>query len=49
MTNKHLLKVNTMPTVAEFKSSKWTDRKPYVGLVPDNKLGGGGYFTTMNP
>lgn len=35
-----------MPTVDEFESSEWTDRKPYVGLVADNT--GGGCFTTMN-
>lgn len=39
---KHLLKVDKMPTVDEFESTKWTDRKPYVGLVPDSKVGGGG-------
>lgn len=45
---KHLWKVDKMPTVDEFESTTWTDRKPYVGLVGDEK-GGGGYFTTMNP
>lgn len=33
---KHLIKVKTMPTVGEFNSNTWADRKPYVGLTVDN-------------
>lgn len=33
MTDKHMIKVDTMPTVDEFKSKTWTGRKPYVGLT----------------
>lgn len=46
MKQKHLWKVDKMPTVDEFKSTKWTDRKPYVGLVGDKK---GGVFYNYDP
>lgn len=42
---KHLLKVGKKPTVDEFKSTEWTSRKPYVGLVADNN--GGGYILQL--
>ena len=39
MTEKHLLKLDKMPTDEEFVSDTWTNRLDYVGLV---KNGGGG-------
>lgn len=41
MADKHLLKVNKMPTVKEFMSDTWTSRLDYVGLVANE--GGGEY------
>ena len=39
MADKHLLKVDKMPTDKEFMSDTWTNRLDYVGLVAN--VGGG--------
>ena len=42
MADKHLFKLDKMPTNEEFMSKTWKNRLDYVGLV--KKDGGGGEY-----